>query len=78
MVCWYLSYKLKLNICFKAEVEHLFQSEQTAEESQRDPQEVTAEDTFIESHPEHLKVWNEVQDNFLLEVLDAALNCIPV
>ena len=33
---------------------------------------------FSESHPEHLKVWNEVQDNFLLEVLDAALNCIPV
>jgi len=28
-------------------IDHLFQSEETAEQSQRDPQEVTAEDTFI-------------------------------
>lgn len=32
------------------EVEYLFQSEQTAEESQRDAQEVTAEDTCIGIH----------------------------
>ncbi|KAL9977020.1 hypothetical protein ACROYT_G014380 [Oculina patagonica] len=30
-----------------------------------------------ESHPKHLKVWNEKQVSFLLKVLDAALNCIP-
>lgn len=31
----------------------------------------------LESHPEHLQLWNEMQDNFLLQVLDAALNCVP-
>ncbi len=30
-----------------------------------------------ESHPDHLKVWNDVKDNFLLEILDQALNTIP-
>lgn len=32
---------------------------------------------FAESHQEHLKVWSEVQDNFLLQVLDAALHSVP-
>ena len=32
---------------------------------------------FSESHPEHLTIWTEVQDYFLLKVLDSALNSIP-
>ncbi len=32
---------------------------------------------FLESHPDHLKVWNVVKDHFLLQVLDQALNTIP-
>lgn len=32
---------------------------------------------YTESHPEHLKIWNEVQDNYLLQLLDKALNCVP-
>ena len=32
---------------------------------------------FIENHPEHLKVWNEIQNNYLLQLLDKALNSIP-
>lgn len=32
---------------------------------------------FSESHPDHLKVWNDVKDHFLLEILDQALNTIP-
>ena len=32
---------------------------------------------FSESHPDHLKVWNDVKDHFLLKILDQALNTIP-
>ena len=32
---------------------------------------------FSESHPEHLTIWTEVQDYFLLKVLDSALNSVP-
>ena len=36
-------------------------------------------DTFIfsETNPEHLKLWNEVQDSFLLTLLNTCLNCLP-
>lgn len=30
-----------------------------------------------ESHSEHLKIWNEIQDNYLLQVLENALYYIP-
>ena len=32
---------------------------------------------LLESNPEHLKIWNDVQDNFLLMLLDTTLNCLP-
>ena len=32
---------------------------------------------FLETHPDHLRVWNEVQDNFLLQLLHTGLNSIP-
>lgn len=32
---------------------------------------------FSESHPNHLKIWNDVKDHYLLEILDQALNTIP-
>ena len=32
---------------------------------------------LIESNPDHLRVWHEVQDHFLLQMLDRALNNIP-
>ena len=32
---------------------------------------------YTENHPEHLKIWNEVQDNHLLQLLEKALNCVP-
>jgi flagellin-specific chaperone FliS len=28
---------------------------------------------FLETHPDHMRVWNEVQDNFLLQLLDTGL-----
>ncbi|XP_028412483.1 uncharacterized protein LOC114535317 [Dendronephthya gigantea] len=56
-------------------IEHLFNEKETAEEQQKDK--VTAWDTFIETNKEHLKLWNEVQDNFLLKLLNTSLNCIP-
>ena len=31
---------------------------------------------LVETNKEHLKLWNEVQDNFLLKLLNTSLNCI--
>ncbi|CAB4029704.1 Hypothetical predicted protein [Paramuricea clavata] len=60
-----------------SEIEELMTCKETATMPQTDISQVEAEDLFLDSMPEHKKLWDDWLDGYYLELLDGSLNGIP-
>ena len=58
-------------------IEHLFQSQETALNSQKDVLSVVLDDILIENNKEHNELWQKWLDQYLLSGLSKAINKLP-